>query len=493
MLDDAKLLTADSNARDRAMIELNRGVALVNLKRIKEAAAAYENALVLSREAGLAVTEASVLTNMGDIYLLSRNYPKAAEISRIAADKSRESGNEGTYATALANLGFAQIGQGQIQVGVATVNESLKISNDAGDIAAAEETYDELSQMYERSGLFRDALEATREQQKLSQQLFTTSQTDAIAALQEEFDSVQRQKQIEMLERDNKLKDADLSNQRLQQLVTLLGAAVVVMGSAFVLLLYRKVQRSNLKLREANQQLEFHSVRDPLTGLYNRRSFLDLMGRRAVDTSHSRRDDGTIQTDGLMIMDIDHFKQINDTAGHAAGDSVLVEIAARLRKTVRDSDMVMRWGGEEFLVYSPKATTEHLRGLAVRLLAVVANPPIAAGAACVDVTISAGFITLPFSGLPESQLNWEKAMHLADQALYLSKVSGRNRAIGLSSLLVAADQAMPVVEQDLREAIRGKMVAMVEVLGPSPAGDLTAPQTLRSQPHHTPLGTPAHA
>ena len=65
-------------------------------------------------------------------------------------------------------------------------------------------------------------------------------------------------------------------------------------------------------------------------------------------------------TDGLMILDIDHFKHINDTLGHAGGDIVLVEIVKRLRSTVRDSDMVMRWGGEEFLVYSPKASAVHL-------------------------------------------------------------------------------------------------------------------------------------
>ena len=85
--------------------------------------------------------------------------------------------------------------------------------------------------------------------------------------MQEQFDAVQRQKQIELLARDNSLKDATISNQRLQQVVTLLGAIVTVMGGVFVYLLYRRVRKTNQKLLEANKQLEFHAVRDPLTGL----------------------------------------------------------------------------------------------------------------------------------------------------------------------------------------------------------------------------------
>jgi diguanylate cyclase (GGDEF)-like protein len=283
--------------------------------------------------------------------------------------------------------------------------------------------------------------------------------------MQEQFDSVQRQKQMELLARENSLKDAEISNQRLQKIVTLLGAIVTVMGGVFVYLLYRRVRQANQQLLEVNQQLEFHSVRDPLTGLFNRRSFLELMNNRATGVANGRREDDS--PDGLMVLDIDHFKNINDTLGHAGGDVVLVEIAKRLRSMVRDTDMVMRWGGEEFLIYSPKSSADHHRGLAQRVLKIVADTPIEVGDKTVTVTVTGGFLSLPFSGLSEVDCNWEKAMQIADMALYLGKVNGRNRAYGLNRLLAPFEQVMPVLERDISAALKADMVELVEVIGPA--------------------------
>ncbi|MBK9571457.1 MAG: GGDEF domain-containing protein [Rhodoferax sp.] len=122
-----------------------------------------------------------------------------------------------------------------------------------------------------------------------------------------------------------------------------------------------------------------------------------------------------------MILDVDHFKHINDSWGHATGDAVLVEVAQRLRTTVRESDMVLRWGGEEFLVYSPRAHPLHLEGLAQRLLEAVGGTSIVVGGQSIAVTVTAGFIALPYSHIPETLCNWEKALQIADMALYLGR------------------------------------------------------------------------
>jgi diguanylate cyclase (GGDEF)-like protein len=318
--------------------------------------------------------------------------------------------------------------------------------------------------MYERLGLYREAVATIREQQRFSEQLFRTDREKAVAALQEQFDAVQRQKQIELLARSNSLKDAEINNQRLQQVVTLLGAVITVMGGVFVFLMYRRVRRTNARLREVNQQLEFHALRDPLTGLYNRRFFLERMSKRAVDAGGARREDDV--PDGLLVLDIDHFKAINDSLGHAAGDTVLVEVAKRLRAAVRDTDLVMRWGGEEFLIFSPRANPDHLKVLAQRVLKVVAETPIAVGDTVLRVTVTGGFLSLPFAGVPETECNWEKAMQIADMALYLGKVNGRNRAYGVTRLLAPFAQVMPVLERDISAALKAGMVELVEVQGP---------------------------
>lgn len=465
VIDDALVLAAELDSRKMlATLYLNQGNQFAVLGRNKDSVQANERALKVSQDSGLARLEATLLNNIGDSYLRSHNYPRAEQLARQALVKYRALDDLGGALTAQANIGFALMGQGRVTQGVAEVRAALKRIHEAGARADEEDVLGELGRMYEQLGLYSDAVATIREQQQLSEQLFRADREKSVAALQEQFDAVQREKQIELLARANSLKDAEIANQRLQQVVTLLGAVVTVMGGVFVYLLYRRVRRTNEKLREANQQLEFHAVRDPLTGLFNRRSFFELMSQRAGDAVAGRREDDV--PDGLLVLDIDHFKAINDSLGHAGGDSVLVEVAKRLRAAVRDTDMVMRWGGEEFLIFSPKANAEHLRNLAQRVLKVVAETPIAVGDTMLTVTATGGFLSLPFSGLSESECNWEKAMQIADMALYLGKVNGRNRAYGLNRLLAPFEQVMPVLERDISAALKAGMVELVEVQGP---------------------------
>ena len=467
VIDEALVLAKELDSRKMmATLYLNQGGSYAELGRNADYAAANQRALQVSRESGLIPLEATILNNIGDGYLRSQNYPKAEELARQALAKFREIDDNGGMVIAQSNIGFALMGQGKVAQGVQEVRAALKLAQDAGAMADEETILGELGRMYEQLGLYKETVATVREQQKLSEQLFQAARQKSVAALQEQFDAVQRQKQIELLARENSLKDATISNQRLQQIVTLLGAILTVVGGVFVYLLYRRVRKTNQKLREANKQLEFHAVRDPLTGLFNRRSFFELMNKRAANASTGRREDDN--PDGLMILDIDHFKNINDTLGHAGGDAVLIEIAKRLRSTVRDTDMVMRWGGEEFLIFSPKANAVHLKSLAQRVLNVIGDKPIAVGDKMMTITVTGGFLSLPFSGLSETDCNWEKAMQIADMALYLGKVNGRNRAYGLNRLLAPFEQVMPVLERDISAALKAEMVELVEVLGPEP-------------------------
>ncbi len=456
----------------KGSLYINQGAALAGLGQHSEAVRAYEKALTIGRDLGMARLQGTALNNIADSHLLGKNYAKALTIAREAFDKYQEAGELGGVATARSNIGFALMGQGRIREGVAEVRAAIEFNREAGAKIDNEAILGELGRMYEQAGLHREAVATIREQQVLTAELFRLDREKSVATLQAQFDSVQRQKQIELLARENSLKDAEISNQRLQKIVTLLGAAVTVMGGVFVFLLYRRVRKTNAKLREANLQLEFHSVRDPLTGLFNRRSFLDMMGKRSSDPANARREDDS--PDGLMILDIDHFKHINDTLGHAGGDVVLVEIARRLRGALRDTDMLMRWGGEEFLIFSPRSNAAHLKSLAQRVLTVIGEAPMAVGDQLMNITLTGGFLSLPFSGLPETECNWEKAMQIADMALYLGKVNGRNRAYGLNRLLAPFDVVMPVLERDISAALKANMVELVEVMGPPARSSATA-------------------
>jgi len=169
------------------------------------------------------------------------------------------------------------------------------------------------------------------------------------------------------------------------------------------------------RLRQSVRQSVEMAFYDPLTGLNNRR-FLERRLSAMIETARER---GAQLT--MMILDIDHFKHINDTYGHDAGDLVLKGFAGELQQIVRGGDLVCRWGGEEFVVAMPGVDATHAAGMAERARRTIESKqfPIAAGP--VSITVSIGLAD--FRGEQDSAELYRRA----DRALYRSKSAGRNR------------------------------------------------------------------
>jgi len=202
------------------------------------------------------------------------------------------------------------------------------------------------------------------------------------------------------------------------------------------------------RLKEQALALEQSSLTDPLTGLRNRR-FLDQHIGDEVALALRRRAVGT--ADGELIFflaDVDHFKKINDEYGHAAGDSVLVQMRERLQSVFRESDYLIRWGGEEFLVVARDTSRQHAPELAERVRRAVADTPfVLADQQLLAKTCSIGFACFPLSRSHPQLLSWQAAVEVADAALYASKHGGRNAWHGLldaSALDPQALQALPL-------------------------------------------------
>lgn len=463
----------------------NQGVAYSQLGKNDDAKEAFEKVLGIGIEAKIPSMEATAQVNLSDHFLQARDYYTAERYARQAIATAEPIDDKDTLAVARANLGFALGAQGKVAQGVVLVNQAIDYYRSIGAKADMEQIIGELATMYERAGLYKEAMSTMRTQQTLSNELFNSDRSRAVSAMQEEFNADQRQKQIELLTKENDLKDTKLHNQRLQQIVALLGVLVALMIGAVVFMLYRRASKANEQLQEVNTKLAFYAVRDPLTGLHNRRSFIDLMQARSNVSEAERRQDGTTNPDCLILMDIDEFKQINDTYGHAVGDQVLTEVARRLRATVRDTDMILRWGGEEFLIFSPKANATQITRLVARVLQAVGGRCFEVDQQTLRVTVSAGFISLPFSGIPETECNWEKTLQIADMALFLGKAHGRNRAYGLGGLKVPKEQALPLLETNLAAAIEADMVDVIELIGP-PASETGTPAKSSESPSATP-------
>lgn len=162
------------------------------------------------------------------------------------------------------------------------------------------------------------------------------------------------------------------------------------------------------------------AIQDPLTGLYNRRYAFTHLTRIS---EHSRTSGHSF---AVMMLDIDRFKQVNDTWGHQVGDQVLCAVAHRLRENLRDVDLIARIGGEEFLVAMPDTTMDQARGAAERLRRLVEEIPVIPGPDMdpIHVTLSIGVSMGP--GGEDGQQHPEGLLQRADQALYASKNQGRN-------------------------------------------------------------------
>jgi diguanylate cyclase (GGDEF)-like protein len=178
---------------------------------------------------------------------------------------------------------------------------------------------------------------------------------------------------------------------------------------------YRSRQLLDLALRRYSD-LEDLAYRDELTELPNRRGStrqIDVLVSRARRHGHQL---------ALLMIDADRFKSVNDDHGHAVGDVVLRELAARLRERVRREDVVGRWGGEEFVVALPETTPDAAAAVAESLRAAVAGRPIEAHGAVLDVTVSIGVAAWTGQELDE-------LVGRADRALYAAKAAGRDRVV----------------------------------------------------------------
>jgi two-component system cell cycle response regulator len=175
-----------------------------------------------------------------------------------------------------------------------------------------------------------------------------------------------------------------------------------------------QVKRLQDQLRDRNAELDQVSRTDALTGLHNRRHLDEVLTLRHAE---ARRHQEPLS---LLLLDIDHFKNVNDTHGHPAGDMVLCEFAHRLSNEIRIGDIAGRWGGEEFLVILPRTDLTGALEVAERIRAAFAATPLTAGAAHITVTVSGGCCAGPC----ESP---EELLRLADKGLYEAKATGRNR------------------------------------------------------------------
>lgn len=178
-----------------------------------------------------------------------------------------------------------------------------------------------------------------------------------------------------------------------------------------------KSERFANELRKTNVRLEELAFRDGLTNLYNHRYFQEVLGKEMIRAKRYKH------PLSLIMFDIDFFKEVNDTHGHPAGDQVLINLAQAISAAVRPSDIITRYGGEEFTVILPETNLTGLKVFAERLRRCAQAVTTMHEQAAIKITISCGGVQL----LPHDHVMQQELINIADRGLFLSKKNGRNR------------------------------------------------------------------
>jgi diguanylate cyclase (GGDEF)-like protein len=426
--------------------------------RVDEELTTLQEALSLARKAGARFYEALCLANLSDYHLQHGEHAQALQLADQALPLARQTHNRSAESVALVNGGLALISMHRKEDGVRRVRESVDRDLRADDMVSATESLADLGRYLEQAGELSEAFAAYQEHRHLSDEVARRSQQRDIVDLQESFEADRRRHERKMLTEDNQIKEEQFRQHDLRYRFwfMMVGAAtLLVLLAAWM---YRRVRAAQAALHHRTERLRAESRQDALTGLANRRHFQALQAERGAGGGEARG--------ALYLLDMDHFKQINDSRGHAAGDAVLVEVARRLRAVTREGDLVVRWGGEELLVLAEDTSDDQVDVLAQRLLNALAALPVTVGDQALPISASIGYAVFPLQP-GQLELPWSLAVDLVDAAMYLAKTQGRNRACGVRRVMAERPDELAEMLNDLEAAWQQGRVHLTELCGPA--------------------------
>lgn len=454
------LAEKQNNKGNMAVLLLNKAFVLADLGKIEEQTQVLNQTLSLAKEMGYLRVEGASLTNLADLYLQKKDYKKAAEMAKQALNIAEKMGekpqiivNKVTYAQAKSYLGFHD-------EALKLLNEALVDFQKAGMEAEVIQVTEYLSEAYEEAGNTSEALKFHKAFKEKSDALFQNEKQKIVTELNTKYETEQKEKEIILLNKDNQQKQA-------QRNIGFVIAISFILIAFLILLRLKTSRKINNQLKIFNEKLNELSLKDTLTGLYNRRYFLSHIDSHVAYARRKNEDlDNMTGKLGFMMIDIDHFKKVNDNEGHHAGDKVLKEFSCRLGEVFRESDVVVRWGGEEFLAVVRDATFEGTGQLAERILKSISNLGFLIENKELIITCSIGYCCFPFTDNEIKMFSWEKTIIIADNALYKAKSSGRNRAIGVkASFTLQTNSEAELVLNNFDNALQQKVIEIETIEG----------------------------
>ena len=397
---------------------------LVNLGEIHSALgewdaalSSFNRALAVARELGSKDYISVCLNNIGDVL---REKGLAEEALRFYLDSLRlfeEMSARPRLAVSYLNIGKLYRGTGDDAAAERYLLKAFDLAAEVGETGLQKDAAEELSTLLAGRGEFRRAFVYQASFNQLKEQMFSRENLEKISTLQAKVDAEKQARSIELLRKESQIQVLEMKRQRLW--ITLIATGLVAAaGIAGVLFRrYREKARLNAELASAYARVSELASHDALTGVCNRRSAVSSLEAEVVRSGRSGR------PFGLVMIDVDDFKVVNDRYGHACGDEVLRRIAGVLQSALRAQDTAARWGGEEFVLLLPETARDGAAAVAEKLRTAVAELVVSYEGQEVRCTVTMGVS----SYTPPASL--DECIRAADDALYTGKRGGKNTVV----------------------------------------------------------------
>ncbi|MEG3767900.1 diguanylate cyclase [Alteromonas sp. 14N.309.X.WAT.G.H12] len=454
-------LEIDEKQGEIQNIAFNNGLIAESLYHLKDFVQAKRHATTAIR-----LFEQTKSTEYAGMYklTLAKIYSALGEFNKAQAiiDEVYEQAENNFPALALNTLLVAAdlaLKTGSYEQAIRLADMGISRANSAERMPVEEQFFEIKVSAFEQSKQYEKGYRALQALMEINKKLNDEGKLKAISVAQAQTEAIRSKLELELQTKEQALQKAALNRQLLLRNVFIV---VILFISVLVFFLFRRqllrknnqflseqvriqtreLNEKNAQLVQALKSVESDSITDALTELKNRRyleKFIDtdmmLVDREYSDWRQGKSPKPLRSDLVVYVLDIDDFKAVNDTYGHHVGDEILVEFAKRITRVFRQSDYVVRWGGEEFLAVARFVNRKSASRLAQRIIETINDGPfVEHEGKLLSVTASIGYACYPCIINNEQNGHWDKLFAIADACLYLAKDAGKNTWIGLESI-----------------------------------------------------------
>lgn len=347
----------------------------------------------------------SILINYGSMLIHLERFAEALDILDQALKVLAETNDKEGVPVTLKNIGQAHMMLGNFDQAKGYLQQAYDLFLQYDERQKRLELYPVLIENFEHLGETDQALKYMHEYKELSDTFMDADAQERINNSATAFELEKKEKELALLNLERAQQEKD------EQFKTTIFVSLMVIGSiiiGFIIIAYRIKAKALVEVTNLSR-------RDPLTGIYNRRAITEFVDDEIV---RSQRNDTDF---GLLLLDLDHFKAINDTHGHECGDQALVHATNTFKSVLRQQDQLARWGGEEFIIVLPAIDPQGLAIVAEKVRAALEKSPLLCGGRNIRITASGGACMFA------QHQNLHACMIAIDEALYKAKEDGRNQ------------------------------------------------------------------